>query len=94
MASKNILKAAQIFRLLADPTRLKILELLFRSKKKLCVHEIAEIVGASQSATSHQLAKLESRGIVNCFRVGQMMCYEVKESSLTRNLQSMLKMFK
>ena len=90
MASKNILKAAQIFRLLADPTRLKILELLFRSKKKLCVHEIAEIVGASQSATSHQLAKLESRGIVNCFRLGQMMCYEINQSSLAKNVRDLL----
>ena len=90
MASKNILKAAQIFRLLADPTRLKILELLFRSKKKLCVHEIAEIVGVSQSATSHQLAKLESRGIVNCFRLGQMMCYEINQSSLAKNVRDLL----
>ena len=89
----NTEKAAKItdtFRILADPTRLRILYLLFHAKKELCVGEIAEAVDISHSAASHQLEKLEARHIVKCFRMGRMMCYEVEDNSLTRQLRHVI----
>ena len=89
----NTEKAAKItdtFRILADPTRLRILYLLFHARKELCVGEIAEAVGVSHSAASHQLEKLEARHVVKCFRMGRMMCYEVEDNSLTRQLRHVI----
>lgn len=45
--------AADVFKALADSIRLKIITLLL--KHELCVHTIADLLGVSQSAISHQL---------------------------------------
>ena len=83
-------KASAVFKLLADPTRLKIIQLLFGSKKEWCVYEIAEAVEMSQSATSHQLAKLEAHEIVCSYRDGQNICYELKNSPMTKSIKRIL----
>ena len=47
---------AELFRVFGDSTRIKILYALFESE--LCVNDIAQVVGISQSAVSHQLRVL------------------------------------
>jgi len=86
----KVIEKSEIFKIVSDPTRLRILEVLFSSKKDMCVSEISEIIGMSQSATSHQLAKLEDKGIVECFRHGQMMCYLIKESKISSFLKKII----
>lgn len=93
MTTSQVTRATDTFRLLSDPTRFEILDLLFWTKKELCVGEIAEAVGISHSAASHQLEKLEGRGIVLCSRKGQMRCYEVIQNSLTKQLQYVMSFF-
>jgi len=90
----KILQVSTAFKLLSDPTRLKILCLLFDNHEGLCVYEIAEYVGVSQSAASHQLAKLEAHGIVSSYRDGQMICYAIIDNSEAKNLEKMVKMFR
>ncbi len=80
----------EMFKVLSDRTRLNILHLLFTTDKTLCVNEIADAVGATSSATSHQLAKLEAKDIVSCSRMGQTMCYVIKDNALTRCLHNAL----
>ena len=48
---------AELFRVFGDSTRIKILYALFESE--LCVNDIAQVVGISQSAVSHQLRVLK-----------------------------------
>lgn len=48
---------AELFRVFGDSTRIKILYALFESE--LCVNDIAQVVGISQSAVSHQLRLLK-----------------------------------
>jgi len=48
---------------------------LFSTKRDLCVHELSETTGISQSATSHQLAYLEACGVVESVRMGKTKCY-------------------
>lgn len=86
-------KAADIAKLLSDPTRLRILQALFGAQEDMCVYEIAEKVGSSQSATSHQLAKLEAYGVVICYREGQKMCYELSQSPLVADIKKALSLF-
>lgn len=91
LISSNVEQVAELLKLLGDATRLKILQLLFSGGKDMCVYEIAQGVGASQSATSHQLARLESLGIVSSFRDGQRVCYELTDAGITHSIKSILK---
>ena len=80
-------------KLLSDPTRVHILELLYEHREGMCVYEIAEEVGSSHSATSHQLSKLEARGIVRCYREGQKMCYELTKTPDVVRIEKILRLF-
>jgi len=91
VSEKHIIQTTEVFKLLSDPTRLKILTVLINAKKELCVNEVADAVGASHSATSHQLTSLEARGIVSCFREGKTICYEIENTPLVRTIQTILK---
>ena len=90
MKEEDIQNMAGIFKLLSDPTRLKILDELFNTKENTCVGDIGEVVGISPSATSHQLAKLEARNIVVSERCGQMICYSIKKNELTSQLKKLI----
>ncbi len=89
--SVSLTKKAEIFKILSDPTRLNILSVILNAKKDICVSEISEVVGVSHSATSHQLAKLELKGVVECFRNGKMMCYKLKDNETTRLIKKYIK---
>ena len=58
---------ASMFRTLADPARLRILALLGRSGE-LCVCDIEEILGFTQTKTSRHLAYLRRTGLVRVRR--------------------------
>ncbi|HQU07678.1 MAG: hypothetical protein B7X04_01870 [Parcubacteria group bacterium 21-54-25] len=60
---KEVQKCAEEFRVVGDPTRLKICYLLCRHSE-LSVGEIASAVGVSVSAVSHTLTKLKQAGLV------------------------------
>jgi len=55
-------------KILSNSNRFDLMKLLLNTKRDLCVHELSENVGISQSATFHQLACLEARGVVKSFR--------------------------
>ncbi|MBL1433991.1 winged helix-turn-helix transcriptional regulator [Candidatus Wolfebacteria bacterium] len=89
--SSNIEQSAELLKFLGDTTRLKILNTLFSEGKEMCVNEIADAVGASQSATSHQLARLEALNILCCFRDGQKVCYEFTSAPIVESVKNILK---
>lgn len=64
---------ADLFRLFADTTRVKILFSLFESE--LCVCAIAELLGMTQSAISHQLKILKDANLVANRREGKTIYY-------------------
>ena len=90
MKEEDVRNMADIFKLLSDPTRLKILDELFHQKENTCVSDLSESVNISHSATSHQLAKLEARNIVMSKRCGQMICYGIKKNELTAQLEKLI----
>ena len=83
-------EVAELMKLLSSEARLKIINLLTVNKDGLCVSELAKAVSLSKSATSHQLSKLESRGIVNCSREGQKMCYRLAKTKSAEALRCVL----
>src|SRR6266536_6238406 len=70
------------FRALGEPTRLKILERLFRSPAS--VGEILEAVGGSQANVSKHLAVLRSGRLVGHRREGNRIVYRITDPALER----------
>ena len=68
---------AELFRVFGDSTRIKILYALFESE--LCVNDIAQVVGLSQSAVSHQLRLLKANKLVRFRRDGKTIYYALDD---------------
>lgn len=89
----KVIEVASTFRLLSDPTRFKLLCCLIENPEGMCVYELAGVMGVSHSAMSHQLNRLEDRDIVQSFRDGQSVCYQLKTSSATKRLKQIIRIF-
>ncbi|MEO8520493.1 MAG: metalloregulator ArsR/SmtB family transcription factor [Acidobacteriota bacterium] len=68
---------AETFRVLGDPTRVRILDVL--SAGELCVGDIASLVGISESAASHQLRLLRGMRLVRGLRAGRLVYYAIDD---------------
>jgi ArsR family transcriptional regulator, lead/cadmium/zinc/bismuth-responsive transcriptional repressor len=68
---------ADLFKTLGDPTRIRIVDAL--AKSEFCVCDLAEILGLSQSATSHQLRVLRNSKLVKYRRDGKMVYYSLDD---------------
>lgn len=68
---------ADLFKVFSDTTRIKILYALM--ERELCVAQIAEVVGASQSAISHQLRTLRTARLVKPARDGRNVYYSLSD---------------
>ena len=71
-------QSATLFRLLGDPTRVRILHTLAASDE-LCVHEIAEAVDASETKVSQALRLLRTAGVVRNRRDGRHIHYRLDD---------------
>jgi len=68
---------AVFFKVLGDPTRLKILHALLASE--LCVCDLGEALSMSVSAVSHQLAVLKRASLVKHRRDGKVIYYTISD---------------
>ena len=75
-------RMAARFRALGDPTRLSILERLFRSPAS--VGEVIEHVGSTQANVSKHLGVLRSQGLVGSRKDGNRTVYSIADPSLER----------
>ena len=64
---------ADFFKVFGDSTRIKILYVLFQSE--MCVCDIAQLLGMTQSAISHQLRVLKQMKLVKFRRDGKTIFY-------------------
>ena len=70
-------KIAEIFRLLGNPTRIKIIRVLGRDE--VCVNDLAFQLNMTQSAVSHQLNILRAKKVVKCRKDGKRALYSVSD---------------
>ena len=63
----------KFFKLLGNPTRIHILFLLM--ERDACVSDLADRLGLTQSAVSHQLSLLKANKLVRRRRDGKMIFY-------------------
>ncbi|MBQ8418212.1 MAG: helix-turn-helix transcriptional regulator [Phascolarctobacterium sp.] len=86
---KFIQPMSEIFKVLSDPTRIRILSLLAH-QEELCVSCIAEGLGMTHSAISHQLRMLRNAGLVKFTKEGKEVIYSLDdEHVLTLFAQAM-----
>ncbi|MDI6601640.1 MAG: metalloregulator ArsR/SmtB family transcription factor [Thermoanaerobacteraceae bacterium] len=69
-----------LFKILGDPTRMKILYSL--SLDELCVCDIAQILNMSQSAISHQLRTLRAASLVKFRKAGKSVFYSLNDEHI------------
>lgn len=80
--------AAEGFRMLADPTRVKILWALLQGESSVAC--LAELVGAASTAVSQHLAKLRLAGLVKGRREGTFVYYSAADIHVRRLLDEAL----
>ncbi len=78
-------QAADLFKVLGDATRIKILQML--SKREMCVCDIAAVVEMGQSAISHQLRLLRSARMVKYRKDGKNAWYSLNDEHIAVLLQ-------
>ncbi len=71
-------RRAELFNLLADPNRLRLLSAL--ANKELCVCDLAAGLKMGESAVSHQLRVLKSMRMVNYRKEGRNVYYSLADS--------------
>ena len=77
VAEKEVDRLAMTYRILGDPTRLKII--LALRGGEMCVCDMAAFVGVSESAVSHQLRRLKDIHLVRSRRDGQILYYSMDD---------------
>jgi len=74
---EELFDLAELFKIFGDSTRIKILTVLF--EHEVCVCDIAEILGMTQSAISHQLRIIKQARLVKSRREGKTIFYSLSD---------------
>ena len=82
---ETIYDLASLFKMFGDPTRAKILSCL--QIRDLYVGELAEILGMSDSAISHQLRVLRSAKLVKGTKEGKEVRYSLDDDHVTKIME-------
>lgn len=78
MQMPELSKVAQFLKALADETRLKITYAL-TIEHRLCVCDVAAIIGSSTATASHHLRYLKEHGLAKSAREGKLMYYSLAD---------------
>lgn len=76
-AQVDVQELADLFKVLGDPTRIRIVQQLLN--KEMCVTDIAEAMGMGQSAISHQLRVLRQARLVVFRKKGKTVYYSLND---------------
>ncbi len=76
-AEEDLYDLAELFKVFGDSTRIKILYALLEAE--LCVCDISQLLGVSQTAVSHQLRVLKNSSLVKYRREGKNIFYSLAD---------------
>lgn len=82
------IEASNIYALLGDSTRLRILYLL--RGRELCVLNISKVINMSSPAISHHLRTLKQTHVIKSRRIGKMVHYSIADSQEGRLVTKLL----
>ena len=77
LAGGTVQSVADVFKLLGDPTRVRLLDVLTHGER--CVCDLATLVGLTESAVSHQLRLLRAARLVRVRRAGRLAFYTLDD---------------
>ena len=77
VAGSLLERLALVYKILGDPTRLKVVMAL--KSGEMCVCDLAAFAGVSESAISHQLRRLRDIALVKHRRDGQTLYYSLDD---------------
>ncbi|UZP67251.1 metalloregulator ArsR/SmtB family transcription factor [Desulfovibrio mangrovi] len=77
----HITALAELFKMLGDGTRVRML--LALARRELCVCDLTAIIGMSQSAVSHQLRYLRTAKLVRYRKEGKNVFYSLDDDHVT-----------
>lgn len=86
IAEEIVYDIADLFKVFSDSTRIRILVALFDGE--LCVGEIAQKLGMSQTAISHQLRVLKQNHLIKYRRQGKSMIYSLADDHVKTIIDS------
>jgi ArsR family transcriptional regulator len=76
---------AELFRIFGDSTRIRILYALYEGE--LCVCDLAQLLGMTQSAVSHQLRILKQAQLIRARREGKTIFYSLADDHVATLLK-------
>jgi ArsR family transcriptional regulator, lead/cadmium/zinc/bismuth-responsive transcriptional repressor len=89
---QTIMRLADTFKILGDPTRVRILQAL--SDEELCVCDLAAVMEMTSSAISHQLRILRTARLVNARKDGKMVYYRLDDQHVRNLLAESIRHYK
>lgn len=87
--SESVKEISEIFSLLGEPARVKILLALMEGE--LCVYHICEITGGKQSAISQHLRKLKDKNIIKSRKEANQVLYSIADDHIATIVKTALK---
>ena len=85
MPGHTLQDLAELFKLLGDSTRMKILNALYRTE--LCVCDLTALLEMNQSAVSHQLRVLRTGKIVKSRKEGKNVFYSLDDAHVQKLIE-------
>lgn len=79
LPTHEVQRVTELFRLLGDPTRVRLLYALVETGE-MCVCDLAATVGSPETSVSHALRLLRMAGIVRTRRGGRMVYYSLSDA--------------
>jgi ArsR family transcriptional regulator len=84
MDEKIAENVVEVFKAIAHPIRLQIVELL--QAGEMCVGDIVEALGGKQAITSQQLNMMKAKGVLSCRRDGARVYYRIENRNIIKLL--------
>ncbi len=82
LSQTEVERLCDLFRMLSDPTRMKIVLALMQGS--MCVYHLAEVSGGTVSGVSHQLRLLRACNIVKAERRGKNVEYSIMDEHVRK----------
>lgn len=86
LEQQETLPVAQIFKALADDTRIKVAYIL-SLEGELCVCDVANIVGCTTATASHHLRLLRNQGLAKYRKEGKLVFYSLDDDHVRQLIE-------
>lgn len=84
------IKRSEIFKVLSDPNRLKMIRILYQAKRELTCGEVGEKLDLSKSTVSYHFKLLRSVGLTNTRKEAQIKYLSINQATFATYLPGFL----